>query len=688
MQKEVLSNDSPSDFPSQGNESRFYDSRVWVYAVLILLLLGTFRLFSSPSPILGMDWPAWWSFVEQYKTTVSKDQGIFSKPYFMGISGGSTCSSFYSFPILVPWLLSFWFSSATACKIALVGTIMFTYLSIYLFLRLWSSRGISALTALPVLMSVLVLINDGMWYNILSVGMSLLFVLFVIRFWENGANYGKFWLFAVFTLALTPYAHPIGSIFGGGFWCLTLMSLCFTKSRPPIRKTIAFLAIPFLAVCFSYMQIGAASEIVSKSIVSHVTTDIFAPAPLRVRPLNYEQIVFFCIFILGLPSLYTVLKNRAWVFWNMVLLYVFFYIWHSNLINYVPFRFPFQSQLVAYSLKAIIYVRVLGLFSGLSIFIWWISFYLPQIACGKRRQFLAFATRLVFLVGIAGFSFCYWFLVIHKTFDDGKERDDYIAVESFLRDNVPYAAERVFFENPSDNDTYYAERKIGSFSRGSGGSHAFAFMGPRVPVYQVGEIWLASGGKPGCYSKNDRILGFTSDNLSENEFKERMRWLSCGFIVVVSKRNREALEKLPFLQKTSFGRYSVFHDPDFVTSWGFDSDNPEKLFECTIQSSNRLTVSMGDRDSSVKNIVISFFYSSGWKASIDGTPLKISTWNGLMQVSLPQNEMSGDIQFEYSTSDTSGVVALTLGAALCLFILPYIYLDPNRKITHKINQYI
>ncbi|MCL2624352.1 MAG: aminotransferase class I/II-fold pyridoxal phosphate-dependent enzyme, partial [Planctomycetaceae bacterium] len=672
----------------QSRQASYSNSRLWFWVVALLLPFGLVRIFLSPSPLLGADWSCWLAYAQDMKTTVFHDQRYCWNLYFPKIQGGSVGSTIYSAPVIVPWLLTLFFSATTAIKICLLISVGTVFLSVYAFLRELANRATSSLVALSVTLYLLKLINHGMWYNAVSIALALLFARTVFHFSLRKRSEGVYWFFSIALLTIIACCHPLGVFIAAVFWLVMLVEI-MRKERFSPKRVIAFLSIPFIAFCFSFPQTGSlliegggaanSNSIAPPGILSIINPNRF------LAGINLLYWSFFILF--GLTILFMKHEKKV-LFFGLFFVLLFFLVWFSRLFlvlyPYLPMvdlmvHFAGRTSYVIKTMLFILAVLFLQFYGGIFLqkFIFKQNFQKQNL----RSRFDAMwdvskkcLTGLCLLILLT----LYW-CALKGTLDNGSDYQDYLAVEAYLKERVLPENERIYFENEDSAIKYpmLGESNGGISNRINAewndglGTNLFAALRDKNDFYQFGESWRGPNNKV-CYLSDETFLGIQLEDVDGCNLKERLARFNCRYVVTYSESLRNMLRAYDFFDEKECGRFSVFSVNGFVSSWSFADGDVAKPLYCTLDSSCRFTVHDVASRPEAQSAIVSFFYASGWTAKSNGRSLNVSSWNGLIQVDIPPGVPVNNICLEYNVSRLPGLVGFGTGLALlpiCWFLL-------------------
>ena len=211
--------------------------------------------------------------------------------------------------------------------------------------RRWSARLLAAVAGLIVLLQSMTLVNMGMWYNVASVALALLFLIGLARFLERPTA-GR-WIFACLMLTLATYCHPLGAIMGCTCWLGAFAHEAVHRPRHGRAGMLAaLLFIPMTGMLLAAPQLLPLLEGSTASPKGAI-----ASSALTVRPFQpgARDLVKLAALLASLPAMRYM--------WKYDKLYLFMFVsallgaaaLHVQLPAWLPVGTPFRWGLVEYA---------------------------------------------------------------------------------------------------------------------------------------------------------------------------------------------------------------------------------------------------------------------------------------------------------------------------------------------------
>lgn len=655
------------------------------------VLIIYYPIFQFPGPLLQADQPLWTTITHLLHTEVFQDQQWFWNIVFDQGSAGKNMGKNYSTVLILPWLLTYFFSAATAVKVSLVISTLFLLLSFYYVCKLYVPPAYALLCSLTVVTPMFKHISYGMWYNTFSIACGMFF-------WVSCHYYRKnrSWLpfsGGIISVAFATYSHPIGLILCGTL-LVTYLILTFTDSSSrKISVAVIMSSMVLLGLMCAFPQVMATfgldsgPNMHSGSLPSYgverLTTvleklfifSLGGTSNLTTAPLLFYWLIKFLTVVLFFIGCFAVTQKRhRKVRIILGCIFTVTAILISRVYSVLNIDFAIFTMLAQYSNRFTLLANIyLILLSALGI---------TYLADNARKNSLLNVLYVILL----GNLICVILLPLYRIYIVETKQlatieSSIIAEEAFnlwdwLNNNVQKDTERIYFE-----DSYGRFEWNESQNLHSNRTHIFALTGIYTNIRQVGG-WCGFGTVFDDVYERGAIFSkeVDDDDFNEQFILSRMKLLNCRFLVVYSKNLIAKLTHIKSLVNVAtFGSFHIFENTTMQPAWAWNKVSGNHARMVRHSSSHFEIITDGHTED---EIFVSMAYYPNYIAEIDTTRLKIKNHNQLMSVRLP-GEGVQSIHFKYTFR--KGIALAVMGIGMCLSCLGSLFLlsSTGRRYFHS-----
>jgi hypothetical protein len=636
----------------------------WNWVLLLALLGLAWPLVAEPGLIVEADYPGWAAITNMMGREVLPQCRWFWAVPFPRLNAGEILGQPYSLSIILPWLLTRILSLEWALKLVILATYLTLGFGFYCFTAPKSSRLAACLGGYLCVLENLWNINFGMWYNSLSIGLAFFFFVALERFAE-GRRTGA-WVAAVLLLALTILAHPLGTIMALAGWLGFFVLQLLGRGRGDPARILLVLSIPVLGI-------GLALAQVLGTIVGSPTGVGQGPS-VQYNPFSMVGLYLSrSILLVSLYGLAGAVWKRQPVLWLVLPPLLLAPILYRNWIAAIPFTFPLKGGLMGFA------SRFMLVASAVTLVLFALGVARVQAALrtgrGDGHPLVRWILCLLVLgTGLLGLEQTFVYqpktLVGENALTDHK---DFMALCDWIDKNINHRAERVYVE-----DTFGRERDFPLYPAQRTGryllqalhrsatpfTHYMSLLSLRTGCQQVNGFAVYQNPFNQQYCSNGRRLFNTPpEDLTPRMLREQLWALNCRHIVSFSDSMREFLSGIRFLRcSCRFGRYCVFTWPDMPAHYAWSDAPSLQPIPATRLSAIRYQVDLPQVRPAT--VYLSLQYHVNWKACLDGRPVPVLPWRGLMQLQLPAGA-GGKLQVYYEIRRGLPLVTAT-GSILAL----------------------
>lgn len=659
-------------------------SLLFPFLIFCYVLIVFYPAFYTNSPLLQTDQPLWASVAYLMRAEIFPDQGWFWNVVFDQGGAGQTMGKIYSIPLILPWLFTYFFSAATAVKLATVSSSILFLLSFYYVAKLYVSKGYAFLSALVILTPMFDNLVSGMWYNYFSLGCGLSFWLCCHYFFKDQSWIA--FILGVFSFASAFYAHPVGVILCTTVLLAYLILVARSEGSHKLVIFTSFLSIFCLAILLAFPQVqaiiglDAGPYLTSSGQVTHnplVTTGLTE---------TFRRLLFLRIWggvSESRTNLLFILINMVAV-WGLVLLGLYALKTGKDNKKTLPLCLLFVTNVILIS-RVYNYLNIdIGVLRSLSFFYdrfqLLSQIYIVLIAGMGLQFFSTYRFKKTF------FNLVYYFLIINLifiairtpkknywdhtnqlgTFEESLLLADVQDLWQWLTDNVNTNKERVYFE-----DTYGKFQWNDSSSPEAFKTHLLSLTSMNTNVRQIGG-WCGFSTAFSRKYEQGTIFGKSIHDTDFNDqfIHNRMKSMNCRYIVCYSDIVINYLKKTPFLEETSnFGVFYVFKYSEMVPTWAYHTATGKKVDYIRHSSSHFEVIADGEKGDS---IFISMAYNPHYLAIYKDHSVSISNADLFMSIELPDNGRQS-IDFYYVFRKKIAIFLVGLGLFLTVFLGVGIY---------------
>ena len=632
-------------------DTKVLDWRYWPWGMAVLVLGLSMPVLLSTGPMLCLDWPAWWSICHSMKSEIVPEQKWLWGVLWSQGNGGMVLGGNYSLCIIAPWLLSYLVSVTTAQKVIFVISVELVAVAAYCTARESTSRLIACVAGLLVLLRTIGLINRGMWYDSVSIALALLLVVALSRFLKRPTA-GN-WLFGCLMLTLAVYSHPLGGILGCTCWLAAFVYAVGHRSRcGQARLLVALVLIPVTGMLLAAPQLLSMAETAGAGATTAAESDASSMDPFKPKATDAIRL---CLLLVAIPG-----ARQLWRRDRLLAYMIFFGLLAGSAIYlHIPAQLPrgtpFRQDLslywdrFAYMVDSLLILLMAG--SG---------GWLIEGLIARGRRILAVSAVMLSL-GLVTVGL--YLAVPRWTLDALGSSASYQRLCEWLRENVDHGDSRVYFE-----DTFHSSRPLwldepGTFLHvGKGRTHLFGLAAAMAQVQQVNGFWTGVGPFSRLYCEDESGPRFFS--LPEEELRQSLRFVNCGFIVVNTEDARRELARLSFMEPAAeFGPFRVFRVRGFVPCWAWSGDSGSPIRIVRVSSIEYRLDTTNVHDSYA---TVSLAYAPRWHAFASGTRLPVEPAHGLIRIALADRAPE-QIVLRYELNRRPSVVAAVVGL-MCLIV--------------------
>jgi len=649
--------------------ARVVASRRWALAVTMAVVMLFLPTFINLGPPVGMDLPMWASVAHQLKEHVIPSTGWFWGIQVPQANAGQRLGNSYSTSLMLPWALAHVTTPGTAVKIACLLAGLVYALGVYCVCARFTPPLFAAAAAVLGTADPFWLIMDGMWYNILSLGLAL-------WGWRALADYAEswrrcHWVQAVIFLAAAIYTHPLGVALMVIVWGTYLTVFLCRRERVGAWRVIAFLAVPLVAGLLAAPQLS--------TYLIRSRPQGFGPGYERTAwvllqdPRGAISTILCCaeprMFIVPIMTAVgaVFIRRVSWKWcWPVVV--------GIPLMVLVVIGVP--EELLQKNLYAARFAHVLRVLYTLLIANGLAALYRAMrtcVSCGRARRYLVtgvFVSALGMVAATAGYRLLRD-ATCKPTFSSIKNEVTVRDLWWWLEQNVDSGQTRVYFEGTLNSYEIVSDSPLLLLAPGDRSSHILALTGLYTSIKQVngwsgfgssvfGTHYLADGG---------RFFGGRKPHEAAPELIDKnLRWLNCQYIVANSRAMKERLSDMPFLREVKqVEDFAIYRHTGMTPGWAFRMSDPDKRFPVESRRDGQEYVIRAD-GSKGNAVIVSVAYDGHWKAFADDRPLPIAEARALMKLQLPRSGRS-EILLRYDIEKTGPLVCLGLGGLLLVGVL-------------------
>ena len=250
--------------------------------------------------------------------------------------------------------------------------------------------------------------------------------------------------------------------------------------------------------------------------------------------------------------------------------------------------------------------------------------------------------------------------------DLGKDRSKWLSMVDFLNDpnsDLDHDNYRIAVQNHAYLGRQYSERF------GYAYSHLAALGGMNSGAQLIGAAWDGYSGFAHDYvSSKTNILGW--DKLTPSKIREKSRRLNIHYFMVTNEEVISVLETMKDIHFHGFfGNYKFYELTSHVPGWAYGKSAhtiiPNIRWQPNLIMEFEIPPDLQDT-----GIIVSRFYSSNIEAYLNGSPIKINSWQSLCEIILPPGDHSGErLVLKLNNRKTVPIVFFFSGILLLLFIL-------------------
>ena len=634
-----------------------------------------FPVLANPGAPLAVDQPAWTSIAHLLRTEVIPDQGWFVGAFLPSFNAGQVVGSSYSLNLMILWLLNLVFPPEIASKVPCLLTAMVLAAGIFLVARREAGRFASGFAAVLSVVACGELILQGMWYDVMSVGMA--FILW--RIFQPGTDdwSGRRWLVATLLFGATIYMHPIGTIAATVIWAATLLHMLLRdRSALNVRSLILVAAIFPCALMLAAPQVagllgntrGGESSIPWISWESGLSRLFLIGDHSLVK--GRASIAMIAVLLLGVAvhakGLRALHRDFLLAAAGLVTTCVFIMVQIPLVALVDCCRVPFLGSLAIYAtrfsylwgpLVILLFCALLGRsFSGLPLASARLGKFMATYVTPGFAA-IAFVLTLYLAAGVLRSPY-------QLTMGTVRERTELLESWSWLRSHTTRPDARTCLEHSYQSYTVSGDGFWEGVSFNS--THVFELAELYVPGMQRigGSIYSSRFNSYYYLEEPGSFLGVnvSSDKDSLDRVSERLRKLRCGFALAHSDPVRSLLSRVPSL-KLAFqsGGISIFRNelPEN------DAVHLEKI------ASHRYRFEYDGGP--VEQVVLPLSYSVQWIATLSGKPLTVDEDEGLLRIHFPAAAQAGEVQLRHGSSQRRRTALLVLLAGLALSLATAVF---------------
>lgn len=644
------------------------------YFFIMIILISSMRMFPElwdknfhsvyGNPFLSGDYPVWTVYAQKNSSIKILDFWPFEVPvltFFAGKGLGST----YSTPLILPFLLTKLVNASLSVKICYLLTLVLTFHSFFLMCSKYSKRSIAAFTAFICVQ--LVANNDqikaGMWYNFMSINFSAYFIYCWDNYLAKEVSKKLNFLLSILCWTLSIYTHPIGNITCGLYWFASL-----TLYRNKISDHIFILGI----VCLlGFPQLIQQIRNPHSDGTTLVNSNRLTSSPITSCTISFKKILF--------PLKIWCNKNLNWMrfyeptlSWTNRLKYIFLPFLLFGVLSHIKY-YKEKSKFIILLFGLYLYLFATGILQSIfnnfsfmeSLLIFkkrlTLTFYTPfaiffssglQILFSAKQQNKLFYKSLTVKVSrliittIFILSFAEIILTKHGTIMtesdlSNEENHKSMRMVEFLNDpnnGIKTDQYRICIEN-----NYYIGDKLRSIFAYPH-AHIAALGGLHSNAQLIGAAWRDHSPFSQNYISSVhlglKLLGLKLKELSADKIIEKSRRLNIRYFLIKDKQIISSFKKMDVMNfNCDLGAYNLFELKSHKNGWAYGKTNYEVMPHTEWDKHSAMfNIPFTFNDST---IIISRAYSRNFKAYLNGLPLKISSWEQLIEVHLPSGNHGG-----------------------------------------------
>jgi hypothetical protein len=626
--------------------------------VLLLALLGlAWPLVAERGLIVQADYPAWAAIAHMLGRDVLPQCHWFWAVPFPRLNAGEILGQPYSLSIIVPWLLMRIMSPEWALKLVVLATYLTVGFGFYCFTAPKSSRLAACLGGYLCVLDNLWNINFGMWYNSLSIGLAFFFFVALERFAESRRTAA--WVAAVLLLALTILAHPVGTVMALAGWLGFFVSQLLRNGRSDPTRVLLVLSIPVLGIG---MALGQVLGTLVGSLIG-----IRQAASIQYNPFSMLGLYLSrSILLVSAYGLAGAIRKRQQVLWLILPPLMLAPVLYRNWIAALPFAFPLKSGLMGFAYRFMLVASA----AALVLFALGVA-RLQAALRPERRADLSLARWILCLLvlGVALLGLEQTFAYQAKTLVGESalaDHRDFMALCDWIDTNIDHEAERVYVEDtfgrerdfsldPGNRAALFLLRVLGRNSTPF--THYMSLLSLRTRCQQINGFPVYQNSFNEQYCGNGRrLFNIRPEDLTVRMLRERLWALNCRHIVSFSDSMREFLATIRFLRcSCRFGRFCVFTWSDMPPHYAWSGEASLQTIPATRLSAIHYLVDLPRVRPAT--VYLSLQYHANWKAYLEGKPVQVTPWRGLMRLQIPAGT-GGNLQVCYEVRR-----GLPLGAA-------------------------
>ena len=621
-----------------------------------------FPVLANPGAPLAVDQPAWTSIAHLLRTEVIPDQSWFVGAFLPSFNAGQVVGSSYSLNLMILWLLNFIFPPEIASKVPCLLTAVVLAAGMYLVARSVTGHFAAGLAAVLSVVACGELILQGMWYDVMSVGMA--FILWRLFQVGEAAWSGKRWLIATLLFGATIYMHPIGTIAATVIWAATLLHMLLRdRSALSVRTVILVAAIFPCALMLAAPQVagllgnshGGESSMTQISWGGGLSRLLMIGDHSLVKgraSIAMIAVLFFGIAIHA-KSLRALPRDFLLAAAGLVTTCVFIMIQIPLVVLVDCCSVPFLGSLSIYA------TRFSYLWGPLVILLFCIllgrNVSALQVATAGHEKFKAVYVTPGFVAITLGLTLYLAAGVLRSpyqlTLGTVRERTELLESWSWLRSHATRPDTRTCMEHS------YQSYKVSGDGFWEGVSfnstHVFELAELYIPGMQRigGSIYSGRFNRYYYLEQPGSFLGVdvSSDKDSLARVSERLRKLRCGFALAHSDSVRSLLSGVTSL-KLAFqsGSISIFRNE-------LPEDGAFRLER--IASHLYRFEREGEPE---EQVVLPLAYSAHWSATLSGKPLQVDEDDGLLRIHFPADAGAGEVELRHGSGQRRRVALLVL----------------------------
>jgi hypothetical protein len=350
------------------------------------------------------------------------------------------------------------------------------------------------------------------------------------------------------------------------------------------------------------------------------------------------------ILLVSLYGLAGAIWQRQRVLWLILPPLLLAPILYRNWIAAIPFAFPLKGGLMGFAYRFMLVASAVTLV----LFALGVARVQAALRAGRDADHSLMRWILCLVVlgtALLGFEQTFGYQAKTLVGENGlADHRDFLALCDWIDKNVNHEAERVYVEDtfgrqrdfsvgPSNRAARFLLRTL---DRGATPfTHYMSLLSLRTGCQQVNGFAVYQNPFNQQYCSNGRRLFNTAlEDLTPRMLREQLWVLNCHHIVSFSDSMREFLATIRFLRcSCRFGRFCVFTWPDMPAHYAWSGRPGLQPIPTTRLSAIRYQVDLAQTRPTT--VYLSLQYHANWKAYLDGRPVPVLPWRGLMQLQLP-----------------------------------------------------